>query len=255
MHAFSRQVCICGQVLGNSNVGGHPLRKGRERVPAPIMAVHSRPLQGGHDEGGMDGCIVSEDLEAPDHFIHGPKTCLNLPGTSRDVAATLGQHFLLFSLSLLQVAFECLASVLFFFFLFFLSACRLMSSRDEDFLLSWLALAPATLAMTPVHTPASPDQLVTLPGRGLGMFVWVQWGRRQSALGMSPLITAGIHLPTRHVLGQAQGGGGLLDRGCCCAALWCGSYCPYRIKEFLRCWSLRLRLHSLHYLNNDPPRG
>ena len=110
-------------VLGNSNVGGEPLRKGWDQVPDPIVAIHLPPLQGGHNEGGMNGCVVSEDLEAPDHLIHGPKTCLDLPNTFRDIVVTLGQHLLLSSFPLLQVAFECVTPALPLFFLFLLPVC------------------------------------------------------------------------------------------------------------------------------------
>ena len=178
MHVFPWQVHTCGQVLGNSNLGGKPLRKGLDGVPAPIVAIHLPPLQGGHNEGGVDGCNVSEDLKAPDHLIYWPKTCLNLLSMSRDIAVTLGQHVLLLSFPLLQVAFGCVTPVLLLFFLFLLPVCQLVSGRNEDFLLSWLTLTAATLAMTPVHTPALLGQLVTLPGKGLGALVWVEGSRR-----------------------------------------------------------------------------
>ena len=93
---------------------------------------------------------------------------------SRDVAATVCEHFLLLSLSLLQVPFECLASALLFLSLAFLMVGGFMSCGDENFLLIGSALAWSTLSMVPVQTSAAPYQLIKFPGMGFGPFVQVQ---------------------------------------------------------------------------------
>ena len=143
------------------------------------MVVHSPPLQGSRDVGSIDGSIVPRDLEAPDYLIHGSKVTPDLTSASRDVAATVCEHFLLLSFPLLHVAFECLASALLFLSLAFLMVGGFMSSGDENFLLSWLALASTTPTTMPVHTSAPPCWLVMFPSRSLSPFVRVRRCRGQ----------------------------------------------------------------------------
>ena len=116
------------------------------------MAEHSPSLQGGQDIGSINGSIVSKHLKPPNCLIHGPKGTLNLTSASRDVAATVREHFLLLGLSLLQVPFECLTPTLLFPFLAFLTVGGFISRRDENFLSFGSALAPApgTPSTTPV---------------------------------------------------------------------------------------------------------
>ena len=78
------------------------------------MAVHSPPLQGSQDVGSIDGGIVPKDLEALHYLVHGSKVTPDLTSASRDVAATVCEHFLLLSFPLLHLVFECLTSVLLF---------------------------------------------------------------------------------------------------------------------------------------------
>ena len=107
--------CIHGQTSGHPNVGGELLRENwKFCIPIPIMAVHSPPLQGSQDIGSINGSIICKDLKPPDYLIIGPKGTLDLMSMSRDVAATVHEHFLLLGLLLLQVPFECLASMLLF---------------------------------------------------------------------------------------------------------------------------------------------
>ena len=120
------------------------------------MVVHLPPLQGSQDIGSINGSIISKDLKPLDCLIHGPKGTLDLTSVSRDVAATVHEHFLLLGLSLLQVPFECLASVLLFLSLAFLMVGGFMSHRDENFLSFGLALAAGTPSMMPVQTSAAP---------------------------------------------------------------------------------------------------
>ena len=120
------------------------------------MAVHSPPLQGSQDIGSINGSIICKDLKPPDYLICGPKGTLDLTSTSRDVAVTVHEHFLLLGLSLLQVPFECLVCMLLFLSLAFLTVGGFMSHRDENFLLFGLALALGTPSMMPVQTSAVP---------------------------------------------------------------------------------------------------
>ena len=143
------------------------------------MVVHSPPLQGRQDVGSIDGGIVPKDLEAPDYLVHGSKVTPDLMSMSRDVAVTVCEHFLLLSFPLLHVPFECLTSALFFLSLAFLTVGGFMSSGDENFLLSWSALALATPTMMPVHISALPCQLITFPSRSLSPFVQVRRCRGQ----------------------------------------------------------------------------
>ena len=137
------------------------------------MVEHLPPLQCSQDVGSIDGGIVPKDLEALDYLIHGSKGTPDLMSASRDVAATVCEHFLLLSCPLLQVPFECLASALLFLSLAFLSVSGFMSSWDENFLLSRSALASATPITMPVHTSALPCRLVTFPSGSLSPFVRV----------------------------------------------------------------------------------
>ena len=134
------------------------------------MVVHSPPLQGSQDVGSIDGSVVPKDLEAPDYLIHGSKVTPDLTSASREAAATVCEHFLLLSFPLLHVPFECLTSMLLFLSLVFLTVGGFMYSGDENFLLSWSALASATPTTTPVHTSALPCQLVTFPSGSLSLF-------------------------------------------------------------------------------------
>ena len=120
------------------------------------MAVHSPPLQGSQDIGSINGSIICKDLKTPDYLIHGPKGTFDLTSVSRDVAATVHEHFLFLGLLLLQVPLECLTSVLLFLSLAFLMVGGFMSRGDENFLSFGLALAPGTPSMTPVQTSAAP---------------------------------------------------------------------------------------------------
>ena len=120
------------------------------------MAVHLPPLQGSQDIGSINGSVICKDLKPLDYLIRGPKGTLDLMSTSRDVAATVHEHFLLLGLSLLQVPFECLASTLLFPSLAFLTVGGFMSREDENFLSFGSALALGTPSMTPVQTSAVP---------------------------------------------------------------------------------------------------
>ena len=120
------------------------------------MVVHSPPLQGSHDIGSIDGGIICKDLKPPDDLILGPKGTFDLMSTSRDVAVTVREHFLLLGLSLLQVPLECLTSVLLFFSLVFLTVGGFMPRGDENFFSFGSALAAGTPSTMPVQTPAVP---------------------------------------------------------------------------------------------------
>ena len=120
------------------------------------MAVHSPPLQGSQDIDSINGSIICKDPKPLDYLIHGPKGTFDLMSASRDVAATVREHFLLLGLSLLQVLLECLTSALLFFSLAFLMVGGFMSHGDENFLSFGLALALDTPSMMPVQTPAAP---------------------------------------------------------------------------------------------------
>ena len=143
------------------------------------MAVHSPPLQGSQDVGSIDGGIVPKDLEAPNYLIHGSKVTPDLTSASGDVAATVCEHFLILSFPLLHVPFECLASALLFLSLAFLTVGGFMSSGDENFHLSWSALALIPPSTMPVHTSDLPCLLVTFPSRSLSPFVRVRRCRGQ----------------------------------------------------------------------------
>ena len=114
------------------------------------MAEHLPPLQGGQDIGSINGGIVSKHLKPPNCLIHGPKGILDLTSVSRDIAATVCEHFLLLGLSLLQVPFECLVPMLLFPFLAFLTVGGFISCGDENFLSFGSALALGTSSTTPV---------------------------------------------------------------------------------------------------------
>ena len=98
--------------------------------------------------------IICKDLKPPDYLIRGLKGTFDLTGASRDVAATVCEHFLPVGLSLLQVPLECLASALLFLSLAFLTVGGFMFRGDENFLSFGLALALGTPSMMPVQTSA-----------------------------------------------------------------------------------------------------
>ena len=193
------------------------------------MAVHSPPLQGSQDIGSINGSIICKDLKPPDYLIRGPKGTFDLTSVSRDVAATVCEHFLFLCLSLLQVPLKCLTSVLLFLLLAFLTVGGFMSCRDENFLSFGSALALGTPSMMPVQTSAAPWQLVMLPGRGLGSFVWVHRCRGWCSLRVCPHVVAGIHLLARHWWCTAPWSGRLLGRWCHCMVPWCNALCPHRV--------------------------
>ena len=120
------------------------------------MVVHSPPLQGSQDIGSINGSIICKDLKPLDYLICGPKGTLDLMSTSRDVAATVHEHFLLLGLLLLQVLLECLTSALLFLSLAFLMVGGFMSRGDENFLSFGMALALGTPSTMPVQTSAAP---------------------------------------------------------------------------------------------------
>ena len=120
------------------------------------MVVHSPPLRGSQDIGSINGSVISKDLKPLDYLIPGPKGTLDLTSASRDVAVTVREHFLLLSLSLLQVPFECLTSALLFLSLAFLTVGGFMSHGDENFLSFRSALALGTPSMMPVRTSPVP---------------------------------------------------------------------------------------------------
>ena len=72
MYALSGQVRAGGQVLGNSNKGGEPLREDGDSISSSVMVIHLPPFQGGQDVGSVDGGIVPKHLEASDYLIHRP---------------------------------------------------------------------------------------------------------------------------------------------------------------------------------------
>ena len=101
MYALSGQVRTGGQVLGNSNKGGEPLREDGDGISSSIMVIHPPQFQGGQDVGSIDGGVVPEHLVTSEYLIHRPQVILDLLGASGYVAMTIRQYFLLFGLSFL----------------------------------------------------------------------------------------------------------------------------------------------------------
>ena len=157
VYMFSGEVHICGQVLGDPNVGGQPFREYWNCVPSSIMVVQPSPLQSGHDVCSVDCGIVSKHLEIPHCFMHRVEGTPYLMRVSRDVTAAVREHFLLFSLPPLQVPLECLTPALFLFSLVLillplalLAISGLVPRRDENFFAFGVALASGMPFLTSV---------------------------------------------------------------------------------------------------------
>ena len=75
---------------------------------------------------------------------------------SGDVAAAVGEHFLLLSLLFLHMPLEGLTSALLFLSLLLLTVGGFVSGGDKNFFLSWSALALVVPAMMSVCASALP---------------------------------------------------------------------------------------------------
>ena len=176
------------------------------------MAVHLSPLQIGHDVCSIDRGIVPKHLETPHRFIHGAEGAPYLTSMSRDVAAAVCEHFLLFSLPPLQVSLKCLTLALLLLPLVLLVISGLVSRRDQNFFTFGVALASGVPSPMSVQTPAAPHWFIRFPHRGLGAFVPVHRCRGRCSLGLRPHVVTGIHLPARHWQHTALRGRRLLGR-------------------------------------------
>ena len=215
IYVFSGEVCICGQASGDPNVGGQPFWEYWNCVPSSIMTVHLSPLQSGHDVCSVDRGIVSKHLETPHRFVHRAEGAPYLTSASRDVAAAVHEHFLLFSLPPLQVSLKCLTLALLLLPLALLVISGLVSCRDQNFFTFGAALALGMPSLMSVQTPAVSHWFVRFPRRGLGVFVPVHRGRR--SLGLCPHVVTSIHLP------QVSHHG---------TVLWWDTLCPGRVEKF-----------------------
>ena len=171
VYTFPGQVHVCGQAFGDPNVGGQPFREYGNRVPSSVMVVHLSPFQSSHDVCSVDRGIVPKHLETLHCFIHGAEGVPDLTSASRDVAAAVHEHFLLFSLLPLQVPLKCLTPALLLLLLALLAISGPISRRDENLFPFGVALASGMPSPMSVQTPAVPHWFVRFPRGGLGAFV------------------------------------------------------------------------------------